>query len=79
MIPDCRRESPNYGLKGLSLLSARLCLENWLPRLVESNAALEQALLLLRDLHFAGQTIAGDIVLKQVEDALDKAAKAKRF
>jgi hypothetical protein len=30
-------------------------LEAWLPRLVESNDALEQALLLLRDLHFAGQ------------------------
>jgi hypothetical protein len=52
-------------------------LEAWLPRLVESNDALEQALLLLRDLHVAGQSIAEDAVLKQVEDALDKAAKAK--
>jgi hypothetical protein len=52
-------------------------LEAWLPRLVESNDALEQALLLLRDLHFARRSISEDIVLQQVEDALEKAAKAK--
>jgi hypothetical protein len=52
-------------------------LEDWLPRLVESNDALEQALLLLRDLYFAGHSIAEEAVLQQVEDALDKAAKAK--
>ena len=52
-------------------------LDDWLPRLVESNEALEQALLLLRDLHLAGNGMAEDAVLKQVEVALDKAAKAK--
>jgi hypothetical protein len=30
-------------------------LENWLPRLVESNDALEEALLLMRDLYFKDQ------------------------
>jgi hypothetical protein len=39
--------------------------------------ALEQALLLLRDLHVAEHGIAEDVVLKQVENALNNAAKAK--
>jgi hypothetical protein len=52
-------------------------LEDWIPRLVDSNDALEQALLLLRDLYFAGHSSSEEVVLKQVEDALDKAAKAK--
>jgi hypothetical protein len=45
----------------------------WLPQLVESNRALEEALLLLRDLHFARRRLAEDVVLKMVEDALAKA------
>jgi hypothetical protein len=53
-------------------------LEAWLPRLVESNDALEKALLLLRDLHLGRETLADEVVLHQVEDALDKAARAKR-
>jgi hypothetical protein len=45
---------------------------------VESNDALEKALLLLRDLHLGRETLADDVVLHRVEDALDKAARAKR-
>jgi len=52
-------------------------LETWLPRLVESNDALEDALLLLRDLYFSRNGVAEDAVLKRVEEALDKAAIAK--
>jgi hypothetical protein len=48
-------------------------LQAWLPQLVENNKALEEALLLLRDLHFARQGMAEDVVLKMVEDALAKA------
>jgi hypothetical protein len=39
--------------------------------------ALEQALLILRELHVAEHGIAEDVVLKQVENALNNAAKAK--
>jgi hypothetical protein len=52
-------------------------LEGWLPRLLESNDALEEALLLLRDLHMGRHTTDEAVVLKQVEHALEKAAKAK--
>jgi hypothetical protein len=52
-------------------------LEAWLPRLVESNEALEEALLLLRDLHFARQSVAEEVVLERVQDALNKAASVK--
>jgi hypothetical protein len=52
-------------------------LEAWLPRLVESNDAMEQALLLLRDFHLGRTGFAEDVVLSQVEEALDKAARAK--
>jgi hypothetical protein len=52
-------------------------LENWLPRLVESNDALEEALLLMRDLYFSRASLAEEVVLKRVEEALDKAATAK--
>jgi hypothetical protein len=52
-------------------------LEEWLPRLLESNEALEEALLLLRDLHFARQSVAEAVVLKKVDDALSKASAAK--
>jgi hypothetical protein len=52
-------------------------LEVWLPRLVESNDALEEALLLLRDLYLGRQTTVEAVILTQVEDALDQAAKAK--
>jgi hypothetical protein len=52
-------------------------LEVWLPRLLESNDALEEALLLLRDLHLGRNTADEAVVLKHVDDALDKAAKAK--
>ncbi len=52
-------------------------LEVWLPRLVESNDALEQALLLLRDFHLGHTTLAEDVVLAQVEQALEKSARAK--
>jgi hypothetical protein len=48
-------------------------LQAWLPQFVESNLALEEALLLLRDLHFARRRLAEDVVLKMVEDALAKA------
>jgi hypothetical protein len=53
-------------------------LQAWLPRLVESNGALEEALMLLRDLHFASQAVAERVVLKKVEDALAKAEHARR-
>jgi hypothetical protein len=52
-------------------------LEAWLPRLVASNEALEVALSLLRDLYLARHSFPEDIVLRQVEDALNKAARAK--
>ena len=52
-------------------------LETWLPRLVETNDALEEALLLLRDLYFSRTSVAEEVVLKRVEEALDKAAAAK--
>jgi hypothetical protein len=37
----------------------------------------EEALLLLRDLHLGRRTADEGVVLKQVEDALNKPAKAK--
>jgi hypothetical protein len=52
-------------------------LETWLPRLVESNDVLEEALLLLRNLYLSENRSAEDSVLKRVEEALDKAATAK--
>ena len=52
-------------------------LENWLPRLVESNDALEEALLLLRDLYCSRNGLVEEVVLKRVEEALGKAAGAK--
>jgi hypothetical protein len=52
-------------------------LETWLPRLVESSDALEEALLLLRDLYLSRNNLTEDAVLKRVEEALDKAATAK--
>jgi hypothetical protein len=52
-------------------------LETWLPRLVESNDALEAALLLLRDLYLSRNSLMEDAVLKRVEEALEKAAIAK--
>jgi hypothetical protein len=45
---------------------------------VESNDALEEALLLLRDLYLSRSSLTEDAVLKRVEEALDKAATAKR-
>ena len=45
----------------------------WLPQLVESNKALEEALLLLRDLLFARRRLGEDVVLEMVEHALTKA------
>ena len=44
---------------------------------MESNDAPEEALLLLRDLYLVRSSLAEDVVLERVEDALDKAAKAK--
>jgi hypothetical protein len=52
-------------------------LEAWLPRLVSSNDALEAALALLRDLYLARHSVPAGIVLRQVEDALNQAARAK--
>jgi hypothetical protein len=52
-------------------------LEVWLPRLLESNDALEEALLLLRDLYLGRQTTVEAVILTEVEDALDQATKAK--
>jgi hypothetical protein len=52
-------------------------LDVWLPRLVESNDALEEALRLLRDLYFSRTSLAEEVVLKRVEEALDRAATAK--
>jgi hypothetical protein len=52
-------------------------LESWLPRLVESNDALEEALLLMKDLYFSRTSLAEEVVLKRVEEALHKAATAK--
>jgi hypothetical protein len=52
-------------------------LETWLPRLVESNDALEEALLLLRDIYLSPNSVAEEAVLKRVAEALDKAATAK--
>jgi hypothetical protein len=55
-------------------------LEGWLPRLLESNDALEEALLLLRNLHLGRHTTDEAVVLKQVEDALEQSYKGeKRF
>jgi hypothetical protein len=53
-------------------------LETWLPRLVESNDALEEALLLLRGLYLSRNSLMEDAVLKRVEETLEKAAIAKR-
>jgi hypothetical protein len=52
-------------------------LDTWLSRLVDSNEALVEALVLLRDLYFSRDTLVDDAVLVRVEDALDKAANAK--
>jgi hypothetical protein len=52
-------------------------LETWLPRLVESNDSLEEALLLLKGLYLSRSSLAEEVVLKRVDEALDKAAKAK--
>jgi hypothetical protein len=52
-------------------------LDTWLSRLVDSNDALVEALVLLRDLYFSRETLIDDAVLVRVEDALDKAANAK--
>ena len=52
-------------------------LEAWLPRLLESNDALEGALLFLRDLYFSRNAMLEEDVLKQVDEALTKAVKAK--
>jgi hypothetical protein len=47
------------------------------PRLVASNEALEVALTLLMDLDLARHGVPEDAVLRQVEDALNRAARAK--
>jgi hypothetical protein len=65
---NCRRAMPF--LDAGSAISGTL--QAWLPQFVKSNA-LEEALLLLRDLHFARRSLAEDVVLKMVEDALAKA------
>jgi hypothetical protein len=52
-------------------------LEAWLPRLVESNDALEDALLRLKDLYLSRNGAAEGAVFKQVDEALNKAAIAK--
>src|ERR1700758_1115419 len=52
-------------------------LETWLPRLVESNDALEEALLLLRDLYFSRGSFAEEVLFKRVEEPLKIAATAK--
>jgi hypothetical protein len=52
-------------------------LESWLPRLIASNDALEAALSLLRDHYLTRHGLPESAVLKQVEDALSKAVKAK--
>jgi hypothetical protein len=52
-------------------------LETWLPKLVESNDALEMALLRLKDLYVSKNYAAEGAVLKEVDEALDKAAMAK--
>lgn len=52
-------------------------LESWLPRLVASNDALEAAIAVLMDLYLARHGVREDAVLRQVEDALNRAAKAK--
>lgn len=52
-------------------------LEAWLPRLVASNEALEVALTLLMDLDWARHGVPEDAVLRQVEDALNRAGRAK--
>jgi hypothetical protein len=52
-------------------------LESWLPRLIASNEALGAALTVLMDLYLARQGFPEDAVLRQVEDALKKAIKAK--
>jgi hypothetical protein len=44
---------------------------------VESNDALEEALLLMRDLYFSRAHLGEELVLKRVEKALGKAARAK--
>jgi hypothetical protein len=75
-------ETPNRAvLKAIFFQDAQAAidgtLESWLPQLVESNDALEGALVLLRELYMAPEKEAEDVVLKRVEDALSKAAAAK--
>jgi hypothetical protein len=52
-------------------------LEAWLPRLVASNEALEAAMTVLMDLYLARHGVPEDTVVRQVQDALNKAAEAK--
>jgi hypothetical protein len=52
-------------------------LEAWLPRLVASNEALDAALARLMDLYLRRHDLPEDTVLRQVEDALTRAAKSK--
>jgi hypothetical protein len=52
-------------------------LETWLPRLVESNDAIEEALLLMRDLYLSRDSVAEGAIPKRLEEALKKTATAK--
>jgi hypothetical protein len=52
-------------------------LQAWLPQFVKSDRALEESLVLLRDLHIARQVVGEDVVLKMVEDALTKAHRTR--
>jgi hypothetical protein len=70
---DCRRAMPF--LDAGSAISGTL--QAWLPQFVKSNRALEESLVLLRDLHIARQVVGEDVVLKMVEDALTKAHRTR--
>jgi hypothetical protein len=53
-------------------------LDAWLPRLIESNEILTDALVRLRDFHLAGaHPVPAEQLRAEVEAALERAARAK--
>lgn len=54
-------------------------LDAWLPRLIESNEILTDALVRVRDLYLAGAPlVAAERVLAEIEVALERAARAQK-
>jgi hypothetical protein len=52
-------------------------LEDWLPRLIESDGILTAALVRVRDMCLAGPPLDLDLLLAQVEVALGRAVRVK--